>query len=69
MPNAIKSNHVFWIFALIALVWFSNLEYRKLVRPDEGRYAEIAREMVATGNWVTPRLDGLKYFEKPALQY
>lgn len=69
MHNAIKPNSVFWIFALIALIWFSNLEYRKLVRPDEGRYAEIPREMVATGDWVTPRLNGIKYFEKPALQY
>ena len=69
MHNAIKPNLVLWIFALIALVWFSNLEYRKLVRPDEGRYAEIPREMVATGDWVTPRLNAIKYFEKPALQY
>ena len=27
----------------VALIWFSNLEYRKLVKPDEGRYAEIPR--------------------------
>jgi 4-amino-4-deoxy-L-arabinose transferase-like glycosyltransferase len=54
---------------LMAAVWFGNLEYRKLVRPDEGRYAEIAREMAASGDWVTPRLNDIKYFEKPALQY
>ena len=59
------------VILLIAfsLIWFSNLEYRKLVNPDEGRYAEIAREMVASGDWTTPRLNDIKYFEKPALQY
>ncbi len=58
------------LFLLIVLVvWFGNLEYRKLVRPDEGRYAEIPREMVVSGDWTTPRLNDLKYFEKPALQY
>lgn len=57
------------LLALFALIWFSNLEYRKLTRPDEGRYAEIAREMAQSGDWVTPRLNDLKYFEKPPLQY
>ena len=54
---------------LLAATWFGTLDMRKLVRPDEGRYAEIPREMVATGNWVTPRLNAIKYFEKPPLQY
>lgn len=54
---------------LFALAWFSNIGYRKLVKADEGRYAEIPREMVASGDWLTPRLNGFKYFEKPALQY
>ena len=53
----------------MALIWFSNIDSRRLVHPDEGRYAEIPREMVLTGDWVTPRLNGIKYFEKPALQY
>lgn len=52
-----------------AIIWFTQLGYRDLIEPDEGRYAEIPREMVATGDWVTPRLNGFKYFEKPVLQY
>jgi len=59
-----------WILvAVFAAGWFCNLGYRHLVKPDEGRYAEIPREMVATGDWLTPRLNGYKYFEKPVLQY
>jgi len=58
-----------WGWAALALVWLITIQIRPMLDPDEGRYAEIPREMVATGNWVTPRLDGLKYFEKPALQY
>ncbi|NSX13922.1 glycosyltransferase family 39 protein [Cupriavidus taiwanensis] len=48
-----------------ALLWFGTLGVRHLLGPDEGRYAEIAREMLSTGDWVTIRYDGLKYFEKP----
>jgi 4-amino-4-deoxy-L-arabinose transferase-like glycosyltransferase len=60
-----------WLFALVllALLWFGALETRGLFQPDEGRYAEIAREMLSSGDWVTPRLNDLKYFEKPPLQY
>jgi 4-amino-4-deoxy-L-arabinose transferase-like glycosyltransferase len=57
------------LLCALAAVWFGTLDQRKLVRPDEGRYAEIAREMVASGDWTTPRLNGYQYFEKPALQY
>ena len=57
------------LLCLFGLAWFVTIDYRDLIRPDEGRYAEIAREMVASGDWLTPRLNGFKYFEKPALQY
>jgi len=54
---------------VFAVAWFAGLDSRTLLHPDEGRYAEIPREMVASGDWLTPRLNGLKYFEKPPLQY
>ncbi len=57
------------LFMLLALVWFGDLGHRKLIKSDEGRYAEIPREMVASGDWLTPRLNDLDYFEKPPLQY
>lgn len=58
------------LLAFLALfISIDGLGDRKLANPDEGRYSEIAREMAATGDFVTPRLNGLKYFEKPPLQY
>jgi 4-amino-4-deoxy-L-arabinose transferase-like glycosyltransferase len=67
--NNISTKHLWWLVIAVAVIWFANLEYRKLIKPDEGRYAEIPREMVVSGDWTTPRLNDLKYFEKPPLQY
>ena len=53
-----------WVFA-----WFFRLGVRPLGEPDEGRYAEVAREMYVSGDLVTPRLDGFHFFDKPVLQY
>lgn len=69
MRDLYKSKPFLWtLLVLFLLVWFYALGARTLVPSDEGRYAEMAREMVSTGDWITPRLDGLKYFEKPPLQ-
>jgi 4-amino-4-deoxy-L-arabinose transferase-like glycosyltransferase len=57
------------LILVLAIGWFATIGVRPLVRADESRYAEISREMVASGDWVTPRLNGFKYFEKPPLQY
>jgi len=69
MNDKLSTKQLWWLVIAASLIWFSNLEYRTLVKPDEGRYAEIPREMVKSGDWTTPRLNELKYFEKPPLQY
>jgi len=68
--NVLRDHAAVWWFlaAAIAVVWFASLAGRHLVPSDEGRYAEIAREMLASGDAVTIRYQGLLYFEKPPLQ-
>jgi len=55
--------------AVIGVSLFSHLGGIGLVGPDEPRYAWIARAMAETGDWVTPRLYGKPWFEKPVLYY
>ena len=57
------------VILLCAVLWFGMLGQRDLFDPDEGRYAGIPAAMVDTGDWLTPRLNDFKYFEKPVLQY
>jgi 4-amino-4-deoxy-L-arabinose transferase-like glycosyltransferase len=55
-----------WLLPVLLLVLAA---LRPLALPDEGRYAEVGRWMLATGDWLTPRLDGIPFFHKPPLLY
>ncbi len=54
---------------LFALFYFSWLGSYPLFTPDEGRYAEVAREMLVSGDYVTPRVNGVAFLDKPAFYY
>jgi 4-amino-4-deoxy-L-arabinose transferase-like glycosyltransferase len=59
-----------WLVALVAgALYIYRLGAAGLVGPDEPRYASIGREMARAGDWITPRLWGQPWFEKPALLY
>jgi len=57
------------LLAGLGFCYLAGLGVRPLVAPDEFRYAEVPREMIASGDWVVPRLDGVLYLEKPILGY
>ena len=63
---------ILWILLIVATLYvcyFTQLGVIGFVGPDEPRYAWIARAMVESGDWVTPRLYGQPWFEKPVLYY
>jgi len=62
-----RSRRIAYVFliGLFGLLYLAVLGERPLFIPDEPRYGEIAREMLVSGDWVVPRLNGLLYFEKP----
>ncbi len=60
---------VFAFFVLLSLFLSYEIGNRPFAVPDEARYVEISREIAETGDFVTPKLNGVKYFEKPPLFY
>ena len=55
------------LFVLAGCLFFAGLGSLPLLEPDEGRNAEVAREMVASGDWITPHYDALPYLDKPVV--
>ncbi len=67
--NNKKITHVAALILLSYIFLFHGIGDYSLKEPDEGRYAEIPREMVEQGNWIVPYLNYVRYFEKPPLFY
>ncbi|MBU2252730.1 MAG: glycosyltransferase family 39 protein [Proteobacteria bacterium] len=57
------------LFLIPLLLYVVPLPFSPLMEPDEARYSAISSAMNATGDYVTPRLKGVVYFEKPPLSY
>jgi 4-amino-4-deoxy-L-arabinose transferase-like glycosyltransferase len=68
-PLARRIGWAVLILITLYFCYFSHLDVIGFVGPDEPRYAWIARDMAETGDWVTPRLYGKPWFEKPPFLY
>jgi len=64
-----QRNAILIVLGFFLFLYILPLGVRPIFVDDEARYAEIPREMIANGDWVSPRLNGLRYFEKPVLGY
>jgi 4-amino-4-deoxy-L-arabinose transferase-like glycosyltransferase len=69
MSVATRAGWAVLVLATLYVCYFSHLGAIGFVGPDEPRYAWIARDMAETGDWITPRLYGKPWFEKPPLFY
>jgi 4-amino-4-deoxy-L-arabinose transferase-like glycosyltransferase len=74
-PSNIVLSNRSWVRDLLGIAIFLGIFYAlwigayALITPDEGRYSEVAREMVSSGDYITPRLNGVAFLDKPVLYY
>jgi 4-amino-4-deoxy-L-arabinose transferase-like glycosyltransferase len=68
-PSALAKRVYVFLFLFIVAFYLYGLGHLPLLGPDEPRYAQIAREMLLSGDFITPTLGGYTWFEKPSLLY
>ncbi|HEY8907711.1 MAG TPA: glycosyltransferase family 39 protein, partial [Rhodoferax sp.] len=68
MNTSLTERQKSWLtLAVLCLLLLLLASLRPLAVPDEGRYGEVSRWMLVSGDWLTPRLDGIPFFHKPPL--
>jgi 4-amino-4-deoxy-L-arabinose transferase len=68
-PTQTKKPFAVLLVSFFLILYILPLGAGDLFVPDETRYGEIPREMIAGGDWAVPHLNGLRYFEKPPMGY
>jgi len=70
-PGKFPSAPAVWLLlmAIFAVVQFASLFNPPLLDDVDAAHAQCAQHMIESGNWITPRLDGIRYLEKPPLPY
>ncbi|MFA7230167.1 MAG: phospholipid carrier-dependent glycosyltransferase [Victivallaceae bacterium] len=62
-----NKKYVFLAVFFFLLLYFATIGFRPLFTPDETRYGQIARELIVHNDWVVPKINNLRYFEKPIM--